>query len=576
MKNLLGPLVFIFIVGCAHGVRKNEPALDRSVANGEKLSQAFPDQKIRVGLLKAVVSEINRLDGDGLLPRKGRPKSWTQTVDQLEKEIKTASTWDEVGDVFRKLDATYTNLHAKVLLAPELDRVKHDGKLIIGASFAPELVEKSKPVSSYRISRVRSELFKDVPEGLRPVRGDVLLSINGRSLKNWSREAWLFCKFSQREQCETVIFELLSREILSWKRNQTLGYRLNRDGHVWDVTIPIQIQSTVSVAPIQPLVAPPSEDQPCGVDPYRYHPDYKLVYRGYHACVFERSDSQNIPILRIRSFRYSDVPQTEKIRKIKDEVDGFWTGYWKQKSPHAKGIVIDVIDNYGGDEPVLWYGMFFDHPYQEQYVSFKKIKEFENPEILDDLFYGQKTRYIWLDQLKAQGNYQSTSARGFLPPVPQFCPDKNGDCSDAMYQPVQHGFQGKVAILTNQWCISSCVGFVWNFNNVLKKRAAFFGMPDSGDSTYGRIYLDVYLDTSTPKGFRTETAGRPGQSSADLPPGGIIRQIVSVTKSTDKNGKVVSGVPMKMTGWVPERFHYTKETYEENAARLGQEWIILP
>jgi len=56
-------------------------------------------------------------------------------------------------------------------------------------------------------------------------------------------------------------------------------------------------------------------------------------------------------------------------------------------------------------------------------------------------------------------------------------------------------------------------------------------------------------------------------------PAGQVDEIYSVTRSTDSKGNVISGTPMRIKGWVPERYHHFKETYEEEAARLAADWI---
>lgn len=81
-------------------------------------------------------------------------------------------------------------------------------------------------------------------------------------------------------------------------------------------------------------------------------------------------------------------------------------------------------------------------------------------------------------------------------------------------------------------------------------RAKVVGIPDSGDSAYARLFLDVYLDSTKPEGFRTEVTGRKGGSRQTLPEGAILRQQVAVTQSTDAKGKVISATPTPVDIWV--------------------------
>lgn len=62
-------------------------------------------------------------------------------------------------------------------------------------------------------------------------------------------------------------------------------------------------------------------------------------------------------------------------------------------------LILDVIDNHGGQSPIPYYGLFYSDPYQEQYVQFKKIQEFEQEEILNSLFWGDKGKEIWFEKI---------------------------------------------------------------------------------------------------------------------------------------------------------------------------------
>ncbi|MBK9322893.1 MAG: hypothetical protein IPM97_08115 [Bdellovibrionaceae bacterium] len=129
--------------------------------------------------------------------------------------------------------------------------------------------------------------------------------------------------------------------------------------------------------------------------------------------------------------------------------------------------------------------------------------------------------------------------------MPQFCYSNNGDCLTEKF-PVQSGsYKGKITILTDPWCISSCVGFVWTLKNYLKERVQFAGLADSGDSTYSRTYLEgAFIGDG--KKFTLSIYPRPPQSRAEVSKDGFFRAAISTSRSTDENGNVISGVPMKM------------------------------
>ena len=77
---------------------------------------ALPSLGVRLQMFDAVVGSITRLDGDGLVFRSKRRESWDATVARLRREAEAAGSLTDFGRVFKRLDATYPNLHTRVHL----------------------------------------------------------------------------------------------------------------------------------------------------------------------------------------------------------------------------------------------------------------------------------------------------------------------------------------------------------------------------------------------------------------------------------------------------------------------------
>ena len=266
-------------------------------------------------------------------------------------------------------------------------------------------------------------------------------------------------------------------------------------------------------------------------------------------------------MLHIASFAYQNFPENDLIRSVGTEVRAFNDKYWRAKAPETKKLIIDVIDNGGGNIPVDWYQSLLDKPFQEQYVQFKKTSEFEVDSIRKHLFYDDPAKEIWFAKLKASGTYKKIKMGGFLPHVPQFCATEDKSCEIGKYTPLKHKFKGQVRVLVDEWCISTCTGFVWNLKDKLGKRAKLVGMPDSGDSGYARLFLDVYLDPTKPEGFRITTSSRQPLSRQRLPEGALVRQQVSATRSTDEHGRIVSAKPAEVELWTPRSYKQTDDQW---------------
>lgn len=503
----------------------------------------LPPADKRAALLDSYISTINRIDGEGLIPRKNRPETWKKTVSRAKEIALKAKTKTEFGRALKLIDAAYTNLHAKVVLDTEFDPDKTLGKLKLAVTFWPETVTEGQKAFKYRISKVREELFKPADSERMPKKGDELLAINEKPMLFWSNENFNFCKFPKREQCEIELYDNFRKELNLWTRKDPLTMKLKRGTNVWQVQIPFEA--------VMPAASDETSPSPCVVDKYRY-PGFTRTYQGHNICVFENELYKNTTLLRIQSFAYRNLPESAEIKSLNDEVEEFWKHYWQVKAKSTTRLIIDLIDNGGGDTPIEWYTLFLNEPFQEQYVQYKRIKELEDPNFRKQIFYHSEGKEKWYQSV------ESTKTTRFTSSVPQFCAEKEKNCSDMLFLPRKHGFQGDVHLLVNQYCISSCVGFVWQLKDKLKGRTRLHGIPDSGDSNNARIYVDLYPD-------KVVTAPRLPQSKSILPANAIARQTVTVTRTTTKKGFVLSGIPTRVDNWITEKFHHSDNPWEAQA-----------
>lgn len=525
----------------------------------------FPSEAQRGKIFDKFVQELERIDGEGLPPRKNRPESWGATMSKLREEISSAESPQQFGQVFRKLDATYTNLHAQVVLDEKFDIAAGGFRPRIGVRFGPEVVKAGQKKFSYKINSIETDLMNGFTESRRPAIGDEVLAINGRPTSQWALENFIYCKFPMREQCEADFFNHFRKGFSSWRWNQPLEYTLRRHGRTWSINVPIdmtKVKGQFSSA------VKPNDGDGCPVEADRYE-GFKTVYRGWNICAFKSESNSGVVVLRIASFRYRQLPKDSKIQSLKDEVSYFYDEFWKAEAPQTKKLIIDVIDNGGGDSPIAWYQIFFDKPFQEQFVQFKKTPEIEADSIRKDLFYEEGAKEIWFQEIKKSGLFESVKTGRFLPQIPQFCALEDKSCPSGLFEPRSHGFKGEVRLLVNEWCVSSCTGFVWSVKDQLKGRVKVAGFPDSGDSAYARLFIDLYFDSASPEGFRLEISPRPGQTNQKLPDGAILRQQVTATRSTDSKGRILSATPTKVDFWIPYEYRHYDDTWEAKAFKAA-------
>ncbi|AZZ37465.1 hypothetical protein CIK05_11895 [Bdellovibrio sp. qaytius] len=508
-------------------------------------SNSFEKEKqSSLKIMDAYIKEVYRLDSDGLLPRANRKLSWDQIANKLSADIRASKTKMELGRVFQRLDSAYTNLHARINLNDEYN-FNTEGRPMLAVTFRPETINEDGRVPKYLISNVRKEHFINLEPSMRPKVSDELIAINNIPIKNWADENFEFCKFPLRSQCETEFFDNFRKGNLSWYRRQPLTFTLLRDGKKSDYQIPVFAAAKSDSNDSDPLEA-------CSLNKTRY-PGFEMVYQGHHACAFENKSHPNVTILRIRSFRYKEVEGQIEIDQTSKEAKHFADLYWSKKISTTKHLIIDVVENGGGQAVVYWVKLFLDQDFQDQWVQFKKTKELEDPEWRNNAFYNEPGKEKIYQDLKKSPKWAEIKEGEFIPAMPQFC-ISDTECLTKKWQPqFPDKFKGHITILTDPWCISSCTGFAWTMKYYLKDRVKFAGLPESGDSTYSRSYIEASFIDKAP-GYKLEVFPRAPLSRPEVSKDAFFRSAISTSRSTDEDGNIVSGVPMKVDYFIAPKW----------------------
>ncbi len=496
-------------------------------------------------MFDALVHEIERLDGDGLTFRATRPEPWTATIARLREEAGAAETLPAFGRVFRRLDATYPNLHSYSVLAFDLDATQLEGRVHLPFAFAPRAIDRGAGNPAFVITRAHDGYAARADA---PHVGDEVVAINDRAIAEWVRENQIFCEFPLAEQCALELYDSFRVGLLFWERHEPLALTVRRGRE--------SIRLAITRDDLAPREAS-SQRENCGVTAARY-PGFNAAYSGQHACVFESVRHPGVAVLRIDSFAYRGHGE---FHRVTEETDALFARYWREHAASVRRLVIDVIGNHGGDMPVGYYRLLFHAPFQEQYAAFHRIAELDTPRVADAMLWGNPSLALWRRALEADGTWQATPVGGFLPPVPQFCVDDTRDCREGRFEPYDHGFRGTVAVMTDPWCVSSCAGFVWELHDVLGRNARMFGLPDSGDTSYSRLTIAVSPDATAPNGVRVgiEAPSFAREPTGTTPP--WIAQVVSVTRTVDAHGRVLSGVPQHIDEWISPSAGMDYEAY---------------
>ncbi|MGE3756970.1 MAG: hypothetical protein AB7H97_04400, partial [Pseudobdellovibrionaceae bacterium] len=516
------------------------------------LAQTLPPEDVRTAAFTEMVETMTRLDGEALFVRANRPTTWIQQTKSLLKEAREASSIFELLRTFYRLDASYPNLHSKVQPGPRYSN-------LIPKRIRPQIRFLSE---WYAENHSRYVIMNTVP-GKDVHIGDEVIAINGRLMRDWEEENFEFCKLPLKAQCNANLNDAFQKELLSWNRSIPLSYTIKRGEKVWTIAVDLEDYTPT----------PPSlKDIYCKHSPNRYS-GFDLVYSGNRACVYQSKTDPKVALLRITSFAYPRdfLENGETLTSVDKEVDALYP--WWSQNANWDHLVIDVIDNHGGEAPIAYYQILLQKDFQEQYVTFIKTPEMEDPKIRESLFWGEKAQEIWFRNLVSSGVWGSLNYGDKTPHVPMFCADSNRDCSQGLFPVRPHPFVGKVSVLVSEWCVSSCDGFVYTMRDEFRSRARFFGLPQAADSAYSRLQINLEFDSTLPRGYKIEVAPlyAPIQNST------FVSQVIVYTQSTTASGEIVSGIPVTIDGFVPRTLqNFSRWPEAVLGEALRKSWPVAP
>lgn len=494
----------------------------------------MPATELQQKLVLKIRDEMIRLDGEGLIPRVNRPETFLQTTEKLAKEAASNITSFDFYRTFSRLDATYPNIHTHVTF-PDLfnDEISIPGPDGMGASNIYLAVEVLTPTKTNTVLQD----IGDNPELSKKWEGAELKAINNIPLEKWQQENFIFCKWALRSICDRNFEENLLMGVLSWKGGP-LVYTFQKDKEKID--LPVIFKKPESQGPRY-------ERRQCDWKWEKHYPGFALIHKGYFACLFQKNNDPSTMLLRISSFQYKrgkKIDPKSSIQTMKQETETL-KNVWVPKSGLVKHLILDLIDNGGGNEPMDYYRMLFRKPFQEQYVRFKKTPEMENYDNRYSMMNEDPAQELWFQKYVKSGEWAKVKTGKFSKSTPMFCAEADKPCDEVLFQPWSHQFNGKVSIMINDGCISTCDAVVFTLVKYLN--AKLYGFYQAADTAYSRLRINAVKDEGSPSGFKLKI----GPQRAEMDENAIVSQDVAVTLSVDEKGNIVSGKPLKLNRFVP-------------------------
>ena len=193
------------------------------------------------------------------------------------------------------------------------------------------------------------------------------------------------------------------------------------------------------------------DPQSCAGLPDRAYGDYRLAHHGSNYCVYVAAKGQHrfYPIVRQFSFHYTDGRSLSALRADHENL--------KQSLARlkgVKGVILDLRDNHGGNNPNWFLDWWAPAPYYDHFVYTRLHEDFDTPARIRAARvtgWGQAEIDAYLEALR---NKDAETA--FMGPRPFFCPASGCRDWDNHYRPQNQVTTRPVALLVGAGCVSSC------------------------------------------------------------------------------------------------------------------------
>ncbi len=536
MKTKLKKLLFLFALSSAVW-----SCASKTKNNDSHISNFGVVIKNRVAMFDALIDEIDRVDTDRKAILKEKGETWNSNINEIRAEVQKATTPEELGRAFKKVDALYPHVQSQQVLNPDLESVPLGSKVVLPFKMTPSVDDKNEQHFKYFISQVSPD---DFDPGDIPKIGDEVVEINKKGIDEWEQENFILCKATSYIVCALELNHNFRNEALSWNHHSNVELKLLRGADKLTAKLKPKIEVSAGFEPSENSDVY-NDIYPCGVDIKRRYYQFGFLYKGRRLCALGSHTNPGVVVLRVSNFNY--ISTDDSIHSVRQEVDQFKTAYWNDHVAGIKHLIIDLIDNEGGESPIPYEQLLFDRPFQGQYIKYKKLKEWSDDPIDENLFTvdGDGGKSIWLKSLREEGTYDKTIIGGYYDPIPRYCVSSKLDCRRGRFEPEETHFKGDVRVMLNQNCILACSSLAYDLSEHLSGRVWFYGLPDSGDPLSLQVAINLYATPTSAKPFAVKSqvwnsAAPPVMQ--DL----LLTQTVVFTQTTDAGGNLISGQGRKI------------------------------
>jgi hypothetical protein len=473
---------------------------------------------------------VKRIERDHTFPPRyardvGHP--WADDVPRLRAEFARATNRQEALIALRHLQNSLRDAHCD--LSPPADMRERWLRIGLriwagGTTAAPEV-------------RVSEVLDPDVKSQIAP--GDAVVSIDGQPLAAWFaahpfETSMLSPRAALPDTASAIVFAPLPWSTVKEGDTRVLG--ISHDGKPSDV--PLRFRRSFPEAEGPDLDHPPPMAKvDCDAMAPPQYGDYVLSAMGSNVCIYEPRVrvKPRVAVVRFLSFVYGWRDSPQSLRMVKTDHDVL-----ARALRDVDGVVLDVHENHGGNNPFIFMGWFSSGPWDHERVVTRVVPDLDPASIAEVLWGDEKGLS---DYVLAQKAGKATVESRFL------CP--SGSCVGESAPASERVTRAPVAMVVGPDCMSSCDTFAITW-------ATFHLGP-----VVGKQPLHAYTVSRLPIHVR-------GPESEDL---GTLR--VALSESELKDGVTIEGEPIALEWEAPETFE-TRKTWVRDAIEQARKLLKPP
>lgn len=458
-----------------------------------------------------MISEIEFLDAEAIETRnESREIKWNKIKKHYKKQFLKSKNWNDLKNAYTKFGNGFVNLHSSFRF------------------FSPIKKKSETILSNVKLGYEYPEINFFERESKQNVT-----HINKTPIKKAFKYFLNYeCRFNSDIGCQMYFVSQFRRGKLLVKGEFIESIRLE-NGKVLEV-----IYKKASSA------NPPNVWK----DFDNKYADWKLIKKGYRVAVLKKD---NVALVKIIDFIYKRGSERdfrctksigegsmcndillirESLNSIKDE---------------AEYLILDVQNNRGGRENTAFIAEFAQKPFYDLQVRYKKTDLLKNDELRKYLFYYSGRAESWYQRLVKNGTISKIKDGEYLPQRGDFCRGSKYCEMEAIEPNKNDRKYKKIAVLTNQMCVSSCDDLVWRMKEFAN--AEVIGQPQSADATYSRIVLAFYIDKNGKIAKKYFGDGQKIEVDGQK----IATMRIPYSRTVDANGELIQGKPAKLSRLVP-------------------------